>query len=694
MKKSLIILTFCLLLSISLVTAQISISEPYDIYNLRDKIYITANGLRGSDSGNLNIGLICGNLTTNILKISARAFSTEEDQSYSVPYKILTSEDLEITNIKDIIGNCRISTSLGVQTASTKTFTISDEISVTPILDKLNYNPGEEITLTINATKANGNPLNGFVEISNATSFTKEVEEGISIETFSMPETAKAGSYTLKISAYDTDKEGKRLNNGNTSTFFKINQIATQVTTSLSKIKVIPGENLTLGSDIFDQSGKEMPGTISLLIVSPKDEEIQRTIQSQKTISIDFPTNATAGLWKIHSAFSELEDEKEFEVMELQKAEFKIEDEILTIKNIGNTEYNKTVSIKIGEEITNLDISIRKGREKKFDLEAPNGEYTITVGDGETNFEGSVLLTGNAISVKDLETVGIFSNYSVVWIFLIIILGAAGAIFIIRYKRKKGRGIIGNKIKGIHKKINGKIPEKVKSGVSNTMNFTNKSPAVQGLDDKNYNHEDNSMLDLTKKNISSAESTLVLKGEKNQSTIISISIKNNKDLNENSKNTLIDVVSKMKESKGLIDWREDHIFVVFSPLATKTFHNELLASKAAFGAWKKLMEHNKKFNEKIEFNIGVHSGELVASKVGEKLKYTSIGNTIALARRISDSDKEKILVSESIRKKMLRDLKVHKEKDIGKHQVYSVTEIKNKEANQAKLKELLKRMED
>ncbi|MBT3398101.1 hypothetical protein HOA55_04345 [archaeon] len=698
MKKSLIILTFCLLLSTSFVAAQISISEPYDTYNLGDKVYITADGLRGSESGNLNMGLVCGNLTTNVLKISARAFSTDQDQSYSIPYKILTEEDLEITNIKDIIGSCRLSASLGENTASSKTFTISDEISVTPTLDKINYNPGEEITLTINATKANGKALNGFLEVKNATEFTKEVEGGSAIETFTMSETAEAGSYTLMISAYDTNKDGDHLNIGNTTVFFKINQIATRVSTSLSKVEVIPGENLTIGSDIFDQSEKEMPGTVSLIIISPEDEEILKTIQSQETISIDFPTNATEGLWKIHSTFSDLEDETEFEIMELQKAEFHIEGGVLRINNIGNVPYNKTVSIKIGETISEISLNIKEGKEKNFNLEAPDGEYTITVEDGETNFEGSVLLTGNAISVKDLETVGIFTNYSVVWIFLIIILGATGVILFFRYRKKgkipTGKGKIKEKINGIKEKINGKIPARVKSEVSNTMNFTNKSPKVQGLDDKNYHHEDDSMLDLTKKKISSAESTLVLKGEKNQSAVIAISIKNNKKLNDNSKNTLIEAINKMKEAKGLVDWREDHIFIVFSPLATKTFHNEELASKAAFNAWKKLIEHNKKFNEKIEFNIGVHSGELVASKEGGKLKYTGIGNTIALARRISDSNKEKILISDDIRKKMLRDLKVHKEEAIGKHQIYSISEIKNKEANQAKLKELLKRMED
>jgi hypothetical protein len=41
---------------------------------------------------------------------------------------------------------------------------------------------------------------------------------------------------------------------------------------------------------------------------------------------------------------------------------------------------------------------------------------------------------------------------------------------------------------------------------------------------------------------------------------------------------------------------------------------------------------------------------------------------------------------------MLRDLKVTKVKSIGDNPIYSVSEIKNREANETKLKDLLKRM--
>ena len=143
--------------------------------------------------------------------------------------------------------------------------------------------------------------------------------------------------------------------------------------------------------------------------------------------------------------------------------------------------------------------------------------------------------------------------------------------------------------------------------------------------------------------------------------------------------------------KGLIDWKEDRVFVIFSTIFTKTYDNEILATKSAFKIWRNLLDYNSKAKDKIDFNIGINSGELVASKSGDKLEYTGIGNTVSLARRMSDSDSGKILISESIKKKLMRDLRVEKLANIGDNPVYSATEIRNKEANEAKLKDLLKR---
>jgi len=81
-------------------------------------------------------------------------------------------------------------------------------------------------------------------------------------------------------------------------------------------------------------------------------------------------------------------------------------------------------------------LNIALGGTRKFNLKAPKGEYDVVVGAGKNSIRGRVLLTGNAISIDDLKNYSAFSGYSIVWIFLIAILGGAGAIFFIRYKKR------------------------------------------------------------------------------------------------------------------------------------------------------------------------------------------------------------------------------------------------------------------
>jgi hypothetical protein len=232
------------------------------------------------------------------------------------------------------------------------------------------------------------------------------------------------------------------------------------------------------------------------------------------------------------------------------------------------------------------------------------------------------------------------------------------------------------------------IKESFKSNASESMELTNRSPESQSLD------ENTRIIDLAKPKIGMAESALVLGGEKSPSAIISIKILNNSELGQNAKIELSRIIEKCKENKGLVEQKESYIYIVFSPIITRTFKNELLASKTAFKLLEDLNAYNKKFKDKIRFNIGINAGDLVTSKEKDRLKYTSLGNTITLARKLSDTGEGKMLVTENFRSKIIRDLKVQKEGEVNKVSFYSVLDITNREANRDKLNDILKRMDN
>jgi len=693
------VFAFCLMffvLSAGVISARMIISEPEDVYSLGDKLYVSVDGIRGSETGNLNINLECGNNAVNLLKISSRAFSPEGGQSYSLPYKILSKEDLEINSLEDIVGTCRIAVSVGSEQAFTNNFQISKEIIIDSIFDKDGYDPGEAITLTIEATKANKDLVEGFAEASGAINFSRDVEKGVITETFSMPGDSESGDYVLNVYVYDEGENGEVLNEGRKEISFKINQIVSYIETSLSALKITPEEKLTISADVYDQSGKIMPGSVSVLLISPKGNEIQKTVESGEFVLFDFPSNAAAGRWKIFSSFDDVAEESAFEMLEFQKVEFEFQDSILFVRNVGNVRYNKTIDVDIGGTIKKINLNMKVGAEKKFNLKAPDGNYDISVGDGSIVTKTNVALVGSAISIDDLENVGIFRGYSILWVFLIIILLGIGIVLILRYGKKTIRlGSKMKKIKNIPERVRGRIEKKMPrnyaSNVSNTLQLTNKSPAAQSLDENE--EREHGMIDLTQTKVGKAESSLVLKGERGASAVVSLHVKNYGSLGKDGKQRLAGIVAGVKEKKGLVDWKGEYIFIVFSPLATKTFKNELLASKAGFDIFEKITSQNKKFKDKIDFNIGINSGDLVASKEGGKLKYTSIGNTIALAKRIADSSNNKLLVSDAVHKKLIRILKGEKIGEIAKSSVWEISRIVDTGANADKLKEILKRME-
>jgi len=689
------------------VFGEISISEPLGVYNLGDRLDVSVDGLVGAESGNLNFNLVCQNKTTNLVKLPASSFLVDGESSWSF-YKILRVDDLEILNLSDIVGDCQVATSIGASAASTKMFSISKDVAVSVSLDKAAYNPGEVINVDIDAVKANGDLLYGFVDASGSSVFSKAIDNGHVSETFSMPETIESGVYSLVVHAYDVNSNGV-LNEGQASVSYEINQVASSLIMSLADIAATPGEKFKIGISLFDQSGIEMTGNVLLRIISPEDEIIEANIQAGESSDIEFALNSSAGTWKIFSSFNDLTDVREFEMIGIQKVEFDLEDSVLTIKNVGNVLYNKTIDVTIGEDIMSLDLNIDVGEVRKFNVDAPNGEYEVLVNDGETSISRQVLLTGNAISIDDIKSGGFLKTYTSLWIFLIIILGGVGVVSLMKYRKtrviSKGDFLsrIWSKMPGKKKlaqlhstgsqigdKIKDKVPDKVKSRMNDSLNFTNKSPAVQGLDVKSYSGTDKTMVDLTNKNVMTAESTLVMKGEKQVSSVVAIAVKNHEGLGEAGKEALNKILNESK-GKGLVDMRGDFVFVIFNPLITKTYKNEGLAVKCGMEIIEKLHDYNKKFKDKVKFGMGVHSGDLVASKERGKLKYTGIGNTISFAKRMSDSDSGVLTVSEAVRKKLLRDLKVVKGKDIGEKLTYIVSEVKNTSGDAVRLKELLKR---
>ena len=120
------------------------------------------------------------------------------------------------------------------------------------------------------------------------------------------------------------------------------------------------------------------------------------------------------------------------------------------------------------------------------------------------------------------------------------------------------------------------------------------------------------------------------------------------------KTSLEKAIEHAYSKKGAIYEQGDFIFIVFSPLMTHTTKNEVEAVKAAEGIISTLHNHNKRFMNKIDFGIGINTGEIITFTLngaeGHSIELESIVGTTAnlviksdpINVELSEGEEEKI----------------------------------------------------
>ncbi len=657
MVKKLVMNVLAFFFLVCLVSAKISISEPLSVYNLGDSVPLTITLAPNSNDGWFTVDLICGSQTITIEKIMGKSFYPTEEQIRTL--KLPLTEDY----IGNITGDCKIKTAINSEETSTQTFRVSNKVNLDAKLDKDRYNPNEIVTLTISAIKENGKPLEGFLETRGIASITKAIVAGEVIEKFTVSEKQEAGVYELNVLVYDKIN-GKILNSDNKTLKLAVNQIPTFVELSLSELEATPSQDYKFSLELLDQAGKKMDGTIDVAILSPTEEETKMSVKSGETASINFLTNSTPGIYQITASFGEIITAKEFAVKEIQKVSLDLSGSLLTITNIGNTKYNQSIAVKIGDKTERFNLSIAVGEVRKFNLNAPNGNYDVDVQSGADSVQKNLLLTGDAISVRDSSSIGLLNKYPLIWVFLILLLGSTAFV--------------------LYKKTNNSHRIKEKFSFRKFFKMPTRKEKVkpeQFVEPKQEIHKKGN-----------AESSLVMDGKKELASVLALKIKDMSTLGIHAKEELVKILELAKDKKGMIEKKEDYLMIIFTPSVTKSYNNEMAATKTGFGLMTALNEYNKRFKQKLDYSIGINSGELVISTKTGKLQYTSLGSTVILAKKIADSADAKLLVSDSIRNKMLRDLRGEKMPAVGKTGVFSVTHVTDKEANKDKLQDLLNRM--
>ncbi len=652
-------LVFTLLASLALFsiltsfsTAEIMLAQPKSIYNIGDLLEISATIMPSQDtSGFLTITLKCAG-SSNVVYLSP--LSLNAGQQEKIEKKMLLSGAF----LGSRIGDCNLDVTYGSESATTSAFQITDRIETILNVNPLGIDAGESISVKGTAVKANSQNLEGYIEIKVEKTdirLTRAVNQGKFDINFSFPANAKSGNYALQVKVYD--KSGDEIGNQDIrSVTLVLKQKPTKIEIAIDKQSIKPGESVKFVSVIYDQANEKVLADLKIEVRDGYDETFfTKLVKTNEEVSLDLPGNASAGYWEIEASALDLKSKRLFYIEEFEKAKFEILNDTLIITNIGNVLYKKTVQIAIGNNVEMKEMNLEIGGSKKFRLLAPDGNYQVSVTDGsETFMLGGVGLTGNIVGVMELKSqLGLFNRYPIVWLFLIVIF----SLFIIMMASRVIR--------------------------KNSISYPVEKPI-------NYGKEKNKIEEFKVAKDVKAEHSLVTSGKKEEVGIIALKIKNLNQLKKEKGNALESIEkakAKIISSKGSPYESGDSIIGIFAPSVTKTFRNDLTAVKVASEIAAYLNEHNKKFTQKINFGIGINSGDIVSKLANGKLMFTALGNMLNLARKISDKAEKDVLLSQAVNNRVMHEVKTEKKGDY-----YSIKRIVDREQHKQFIEGFLKRL--
>jgi len=194
--------------------------------------------------------------------------------------------------------------------------------------------------------------------------------------------------------------------------------------------------------------------------------------------------------------------------------------------------------------------------------------------------------------------------------------------------------------------------------------------------------------DYTRSPQTKAEQGLVDTGNRAKATVLALKIKNK--INHEAEKFLEQKMEHLYQKKGAVYRQEGFIFAVFTQSMTKMENNEVRASNAAEKIASELKEYNRKFREKIEWGIGINSGEIICSLQGQKLQFTALGSTIVAAKKLADLADKKIMLTSSAFAKASAEIKAEKQ-IINGVEYYTIKQIMDLEKNKKFIDDFMKR---
>ena len=592
MKRGIPVLALFLIIALPSISAEILMGQVGNIYNIGDELSLDLT-LQPTSTINdfLTVSLLCGE---NSAEIYRNSFDLGFDDKEEVSINVLLTNSV----VSELRGNCLLFANYGDDLAESSSFELTDKINIDFNVENPTIIPGGNVVIFGNALKLNGEAVEGFIEVripDIEIELSKRVSDGKFLFNFSIPFDSKSGQHILAVRVYEKGTD-EITNQGEVTETIEIAQILRLLDITLNSQSVFPGDEVVYKVIPFDQAGDVVVTDVGIVILEPGDFIYEKKLLStteEGVISIS--VNTTPGYWKIEASTEDLNARKLFYVEENEEAFFSLINNTLLVTNVGNVPYEKNVEVSIGSIVELMKIELDVSETRKFKLKAPDGSYSIKAYDGKTETPlGNTFLTGRAVSIGEVREGFLGAVNSPVILILVIIL-AALAFFYIIYKKKMKKSI-------------------KKTGIEGTV-----------------------------------VGSIISNGIREEASSVALNLKS--ELTALSTNSLDRALIAAKESGARVYIDGNFRIILFSSSLTKRQDNEVLAVKKAKKIEEIFKEHNLKWKDKIDYGIGVNNGEIISETRTGKFRFTSVGNIIGLAKRISAAANKEVLISESVHRK-------------------------------------------
>lgn len=636
MKKIMFVVAVALFLA-PFAAAEIFVSQPQSIYSLGDAINVQIRLQPGAPTNDFVIAsLVCPQQTVEIYKTTLNMSAGEQRE-------ISVSALLTPGIVQNAEGNCKIRAHYGSDSIDSTTFTLSKEIETTLGLSSTVLNPNEQLSITGNSLRKNGQPVQGFAELSiegMQVAVASIISNGAFSFNVTLPQTAPAGTHTVKVYVYERDVSGAQSNKGNVSRSIQVRavpreieiQAQTEVTSPLSQFPVV--------LNIYDQTHNRLVDDIRYTISDSHGQQTNTGIsRAGDTLVWSIPGNYAPGYAKIEAQVGNLSARKLIYINEMSNVSFSIVNNTVVVTNTGNIAYSKPLEIVIGNATFIRDVQLEVGQSKKFQLSAPEAEYEVTVSDGSTRtLMSGVALTGNAIGVEEIT--GAVSSGYVLWVFLLGVLLLALVV----------NGYFGNRITT---SIRTALDRRKKKGVRGSVAL--------------------------------AAGGVVIGGKREDAIAVALHLSAGHDAADGA---LAETYQKIKKSGVRTYTDDDYRIFLVSQSVVGSKEAELYGVRIAKEIEQTLGEHNKKMKDQVTFGIGVNNGQIIAENHGGIVRVTAVGSLIPGAKKIARGSKGESLVADEVYKKIMTSVRGEK---IREQNVWKAGTLVDRESHKGFIDGFLKR---